>query len=345
MKKLYYIANIRIPTEKAHGIQIMNMCEAFADAGLDVELVVPKRKNDIEKDPFEYYGVKENFAIKKLWCLDIVRFGRLGFRLESFTFAKFATGYALFKKGVFYTRDELLAFSLSFMGKKVVWEAHMGHKNFFVRSLILLKVPIIVISSGLKNLYERMGARSGNILIAFDAVNIEKFGIRESKSDARSILKIDQDKKLAVYAGSLQHWKGTELLTEAAKLLPDVEIRIVSGKPHKEVPLYLRAADVLVVPNTGKEDISRLYTSPMKLFEYMASGVPIIAADLPSMREIVDDSTAYFFSPDDYKSLASTIKKVLNDPEAEEKGRRSMVKVKEYSWQNRAQGVLNFVFK
>ena len=53
--KLYYIANARIPTEKAHGVQIMKMCEAFVDAGHEVKLIVPKRKNPIQEDPFAYY--------------------------------------------------------------------------------------------------------------------------------------------------------------------------------------------------------------------------------------------------------------------------------------------------
>ncbi len=45
--KLLYITNFRIPTEKAHGIQIMKMCEAFATCGTDVELVAPLRKTPI----------------------------------------------------------------------------------------------------------------------------------------------------------------------------------------------------------------------------------------------------------------------------------------------------------
>ena len=61
--KIYYIANARMPTEKAHGIQIIYMCKAFADAGMDVELVIPRRLNPIKDDPFDYYGVKRNFRI------------------------------------------------------------------------------------------------------------------------------------------------------------------------------------------------------------------------------------------------------------------------------------------
>ena len=72
MKKLVYIANARIPTEKAHGIQIMKMCEAFSAQVVDVELVLPRRLNRIKENPFDYYGVKKNFKITKLPTIDFI---------------------------------------------------------------------------------------------------------------------------------------------------------------------------------------------------------------------------------------------------------------------------------
>ncbi|MCH7883412.1 hypothetical protein IIA95_03290, partial [Patescibacteria group bacterium] len=77
--KLIYIANARIPTEKAHGIQIMKTCEAFADNGAEIELVVPWRFNPIKNDPFEYYDVKRVFKIVKIPSLDLTAFGKIGF--------------------------------------------------------------------------------------------------------------------------------------------------------------------------------------------------------------------------------------------------------------------------
>ena len=96
--KILYIANIRLPTEKAHGIQIMNMCEALANLGHKVELVTPWRFNFIKSNPFDYYGVEKNFKITKLPSLDLVRFGRIGFWVQSASFAKIASWYALLKR-------------------------------------------------------------------------------------------------------------------------------------------------------------------------------------------------------------------------------------------------------
>jgi len=63
--KIYYLANARIPTEKAHGFQIMKMCEGFANQGVNVELIIPQRYNYIKDDPFKFYGIRNNFKIKK----------------------------------------------------------------------------------------------------------------------------------------------------------------------------------------------------------------------------------------------------------------------------------------
>ena len=80
--KLLYIANIRLPTEKAHGIQIMKMCEAFAHEGVNVELVVPRRFNVIKEDPFAYYGVGKNFTTTRIPSFDLIAFGKIGFFVQ-----------------------------------------------------------------------------------------------------------------------------------------------------------------------------------------------------------------------------------------------------------------------
>lgn len=114
--KLTYISNSRILTEKAHGIQIMKMCEAFVQNGVEVKLIVPKRLNIIKDDPFEYYEVKKNFLITKLPTLDLVSFGRIGFWIQHISFAIFVFSYLLFKKtNIIYSRDDLSLFGLSFI--------------------------------------------------------------------------------------------------------------------------------------------------------------------------------------------------------------------------------------
>ena len=84
---LVYITNARMPTEKAHGLQIMKTCEALVRAGHELTLVVPRRRNSIPADPFAYWNIPKLFPIRLLPTLDLIRYGRLGFLVQAFTFA------------------------------------------------------------------------------------------------------------------------------------------------------------------------------------------------------------------------------------------------------------------
>jgi glycosyltransferase involved in cell wall biosynthesis len=121
--------------------------------------------------------------------------------------------------------------------------------------------------------------------------------------------------------------------------------RLQGFVPPTQVPTYLAAADVLVLPNTAKAAISRLYTSPLKLFEYMAAQRPIVASDLPSLRDILTPQhNAVLVTPDDPTALAAGIAQVLADPHlAERLTRQAAEDVKQYSWEQRATRIWQFI--
>ena len=369
MKKIFYLANSRIPTEKAHGIQIMKTCEALSCAGADVTLVLPGRKNSIKDDPFEYYKVKNNFKISTFYTPDFVRYGKIGAFLSYFIFS-FKILLKFYREDeIFYSRDELPVLFLSLFGKKTFWEAHIGKWNDLVSFTVKRVSGIIVISKGIKNYFIKNGVPEKKFLVSPDAVDLKKFSLNIGKKEARKKIGLSQDKKIIMYTGHLYGWKGADVLAESAKFFgDDVVFYFVGGtagdiekfknkyekiggnivvagqKPHDDIPLYLHSADILIIPNSGKEDISRLYTSPMKLFEYMAAGRPIVVSDLPSMREILNEKNALFFIPDNFESLAESIKKILEDKNLSEKiSSEARKDALNYSWEKRAEGIINFI--
>lgn len=218
---------------------------------------------------------------------------------------------------------------------------------------------------GLKAFYQQQGVLGSRMIVCPDGVNLERFAITESRHECRVKLSLPQDKKIALYAGHLYARKGAHVLAEAAKNLPsdalcvfvggtakDIteftkqyraseNVLIVGHKPHDDIPYYLRAADVLVLPNSAKDDDARLYTSPMKLFEYMASGTPIIASDVPSLREVLNSDNALFVPPDDSALLADGIKMLLGDEKlAHDIASRAKNDVTLYTWGARAQKIM-----
>jgi len=353
VKKLIYIANARIPTEKAHGLAIMKMCEAFASAGVDVRLLVPRRSNLIKEDPFNYYDVKKVFSIKKLPTIDLVFLGKFGFFIQSLSFAKFAFLYCVFRKKVdiIYGRDELSLFFLSLFKRNIVWEAHTAKANWIVRTLLKRSRAIVVISQGLKDYYVSLGTKPEKILVAHSGVDLSVFeNIKESKEELRKKLGLPLDKRIVAYVGkrkSMGEDKGVEELERTFDSFveenPEVYPLIVSEVSPRKVPLYMKAVDVLVMNYPNIEHYAK-YMSPLKMFEYMASGTPIVTSDIPTVREVLDESMATFFKPNDFDGLRNSIIEVLQNPSgSEKKAQKAKEEVQRCTWDNRAERVLSFL--
>ena len=168
------------------------------------------------------------------------------------------------------------------------------------------------------------------------------------------------------YAGHLYPWKGVELIIEAVTALQDTRALIVGGHegesdlqrlrdfaksidcasrveftgavPPPDVATQLRRADVLVLPNPASA-ISTSFTSPLKLFEYMAAGKPIVASDLPSIREVLrDGENALLVPAGNPAALTAAIRQLKEDGAlAARLGAQAAVDVLEYTWDRRAE--------
>jgi len=171
---------------------------------------------------------------------------------------------------------------------------------------------------------------------------------------------------VVAYAGHLYPWKGVDVLLQALALLPDVRGSIIGGHPsegdlarlqglartlgiearvtfagfvHRStIPALLEQADVLVMPHSATP-VSERYASPLKLFEYMGAGKPIVASDLPAVREVLrDGENARLVRPADPKDLAAGIAAVLADQSlAERIARTAFAEAASYTWERRAE--------
>lgn len=358
--KFLYLANIRMPTEKAHGAQIMKTCEALARAGSLEALVVSNRKSSITSDPFEYYGMQPLFPLERADVLDTIELGKVGFIIETISFACSAIRIAKSHPNtVIFGRDEIVLSFISFFSRQaLVWESHTGSWNYAARHIARRARAIVVISHGLKEWYVQRGIPAEKIIVAPDAIDIDSFMQVKEYVQARQDLKLP-DAFIALYAGRLDGWKGTDTLCDASKFLPpDVRVVIVGGeplqiqalrphypdvifigsRPYVELPDILSAADALILPTSAKDIIGARFTSPMKLFAYMAAKKPIIATDLPSHREVLGESQAVFVPADDAQALAEAIESLskASVQERETFASAAFTNVHRYTWEARA---------
>lgn len=374
---LYYITNTNIPTKKAFGYGITKMCQSFSVI-TPVTLVIPKknkREADVSVDLFSFYGLTNTFKVLEMPVIQASSISFLGnhisFLVEKISFAVLVFFLKITQDDICYSRDLLSLVSLRLKTKKLFLEIHyLSRTDQFLIKWISCAKKIIVITSFLKRELVAMGYKDEDILIAPDAVDLAEFeSVTESKNDLRKRLSLPLDKKIVFYSGNLYPWKGVYTLVDAMERVHvDTDLVVVGGsddtlsafkkyceakayakrihilgfKKHDQIPLYDKAADILVLPNSAQERISKYNTSPLKLFEYMASGNPIVASDLPSLREILNENNAYFAVADDPLSLGKVINEVLSNME-NNRAKRAYQDVKVYTWENRSNNILKFI--
>jgi glycosyltransferase involved in cell wall biosynthesis len=168
------------------------------------------------------------------------------------------------------------------------------------------------------------------------------------------------------YAGHLYAWKGVDILIEALALVPEAQGLIIGGHPGEpdlsrvqqlaarlgiadrvtfagfveppRVAALLQTADVLALPNPASA-ISTRATSPLKLFEYMAAGRPIVASDLPAIREVLRDRVdALLVTPGDPRAMADAIHQLSQDSSLGSRlALAALEAASRYSWDRRAE--------
>lgn len=168
------------------------------------------------------------------------------------------------------------------------------------------------------------------------------------------------------YAGHLYPWKGVDLIVEAVAAMPETRALIVGGHdqepdlarvkafateldcvnritftgliPPADVAATLRETDVLVLPNP-RSALSDAHTSPLKLFEYMAAGRPIVASDLPSIGEVLrDGENAVLVEPGNPQAFVAGLQRIKDDTAlAGRLAAQAAEDVRDYTWARRAE--------
>lgn len=368
--KLVYVANSRFPSEKAQSDQVMAMCRSFALLGHEVTLLVPDRKPVQHEDPFAYYAVEPMFSFKRLPCVDAIQWlwlGRIGLWIQTSTFLwSVRKELTRLKPDVVFSR-ELYVFGVPGIPGKRVWESHSLHRSFWAMRIAKGLDKIVTLTKASKDRLVEAGVGADRILVEPDAVDPAMFEKSYDRTDVRRELGIDEDAYVCLYTGkftTMNMSKGLDESIEAVNRLANKQkniqllavggtlqelerytskigpnVRLLGHQPQSTLGKFYAAADLLLMPFPYTEHYA-YYMSPLKLFEYLISGVPMVVTDLPSVREIVSESSAFIAKPGDVGSLEAVIEQAIDQPaEAQRRALEAKRISAQYTWAERAKRI------
>ena len=402
--KLLYVADAKFPALAANTVQVMKMCAAFAAAGAEVTLLA--RPEGVELGRIagvgawppgiaDYYGVPQSFRLTRARRLVP---GRSKRDTWNAVFSISSLVWLLRRRkdfDVLYTRLPLLALLAALCKIPVVYEAHQllaRDDRWSVKlSQALVKAQsrsnflgTVVISHSLKTFYEQEGFDATKIIVAHDAVDLERFQPPLSQVEARRSVRefprnlpqeaVNQadlldDTKIVGYVGHLYSGRGIPELLTCAERHPEWTFLFVGGNegdlkthcstveqrgiknahfmgfvPNAQLAPFLFACDVLTMPYTSGTG-SVQFMSPMKMFEYMATGRAIAAADWPPLREVLrHEHNALLFAPDNIDTLDAALARLMSDETLRLRlAAQAMQDVQQYTWANRARTIVEWI--
>ncbi len=383
MFKIVYLSDATIPSEMANSVSIINLCNAFNELGAEIHLVKPwryKNRKINSDDIYKIYGINNKFNIVNTPYLDLSMIQNFSpdLLLRSVNYLskriwqKHVVNYVVnnFSPDIIHMRNNIpfALYHLRKINKLVFLEFYDVPTKFY---LDIYKKAIVgnknlILSAITSNLADKI---SELFQIERKKIAISPSGVDKSRF-SKHILNFNKIRKTIMYIGSLHSNRGIDNFILASKHVNEHDFLIVGGteqdsdklkvkfnlnnksnlkfvshQTHSKISDYYNNADILILPMTSNQSHTRLYSSPNKLFEYMASGKPIIASDLPSINEVVTHNhSALLFKPDDSNDLTKKIYELVNNKKLAEKlSLNSLNLVDNYTWQTKARNMLDLI--
>lgn len=366
--KIACITTSIIPSKTANSIQAVKVCHALRQCGQDVQLWVPEFQRANWTEIASIYGISDRFEITWL------PFNK---RLKQYDFSYKSVNCAIdWGADVIYTWALQAAFFGNVRKKPIAMEFHdfpmgfMGPKLFRMLMQLpsekLIMTTTRALAEGLEERYQ-IKFKQNELQIAPNGTDPDRYQGLPSPAISRKKLGLPSGFTVG-YTGHFYPGRGMNLLTAIAKNLPKINFLWVGGMekhiapwkktldsegiqnvtitgfiPNSQLPQYQAAADILVMPYAQKiegssgGDIAPVI-NPMKMFDYLSAGRPIVASNIPVFHEVLNRKLAVFCDPYDANEWSQAIFKLLKDRFLRQTMREAALDAsQQYSWKNRAQ--------
>ncbi|NET59245.1 MAG: glycosyltransferase family 4 protein [Symploca sp. SIO2E6] len=272
---------------------------------------------------------------------------------------------------IVHTRDWNFVKAAIKYGIPAIYEHHHQDKKRFEPEIVhnpLLQIAVTV-AEPIRESMIQQGMPPGKVIKlhnGFNQVFLERHP--EAAKEWRDKLLVNEQQRLIVYSGALRKFKGINLMIEVAKEMPQVQFAFAGGNqsevqhyqqlaqeqqapnvtflghiPQNQLASLLQAADILAHPHCSGNAAAT--TSPLKLFDYLASGTPIVATEIPPLMEFKSSSAiAGWCEPNHPTQLAQCLQHVLATHPRKIGGYTDNLDfVRQFSWENRISKILSYV--
>ena len=366
---MVYVSESALPSARANGVQIVQMCAAFSRQTRLCRLVYPR----IEAGPAPvpslslYYGETTGFVETP------VALARVRWRLPRLVRAV-RRACRESKPDLLYGRSPAAVLFTPNNARKGL-EAHMVPARRLSLAGLLWElvnlhpaIRVVAISAALRDrLIERYPRLHSRCLVEPSCGSLQD--VRETEPTHAAWASLA---RRVIYCGSISRSKGLGVVVDAARALPFHHVTIVGGTPGEvqrevggelpknlhclgqlsraEIPPILRDHGIALLPNQrvmvpygGGGDIAA-YNSPLKLFEYLANGNVVVASDMPNLREVLAADEALWAAPDQVHQWTSSILRCADHAFALDLIRRGRTLIKtRYNWDARAARILEWL--
>ena len=352
---LYYIAELNLPNKSAYSIHVMKMCEAFSKLGYKTNLFTIKNTNLLKI--FKIYNIKYRFNLNSIFNKSL----HLNFILRLvFTYKILAKNFE--KKSIFISRSIVFALIASIFKKNVFLELHHQITGFskilfiFLKFFNLIKnLKFIFLHKQLKQFYNIEKNKS---IILDDAADIKNF---------RNEIEKRKFKNTCVYIGSFFEGKGIEQIFRLGKINKKIFFHIYGEKKYlknhrieknikvfdyvnySKIPKILSQYEVALMPYQfkvkGRSNVwLEKYMSPLKMFDYLAAKMIILASDLTVYRHILKNNyNCKLIKVNDDKKWSEALNNVFKNKKINIfLKKNAYVTAQKYTWEKRCQKIISF---
>lgn len=375
LKSLIYISNGNLPSKMAHTIQVAKMAQALSQQLDNFELIaggdIKSALKGMDAQFQAWYGLQRPFKLVRLPAQLRANYP-FPQDYQNYRYPKLAVLYACLKApSLAFTRSIVVAQRLLAVGIPVIWEKHeLMDENYAGSQLLGDKnlLGFVTISQKLADRAIQLGLPADKALVVHSGVDLASFLPYQTKELARQKLSLAPDAKIVLYSGHLYDYKGIPTMLDLAFLMPqcqfmfvggwaeDIErvrqecdrrslqnVRLIGHVSQTDLPPYLYAADVLVVPTSKTWHLGET-TSPLKLFEYMAVKRPIVASALPTVMTVLRDrENALLAESDEPLAFKKAVVDLLENPTLATKiTEKAFQDVQNFTWDKRAEQIVTF---